>query len=183
MRELCCRCVLWRMFYSERGYCEKKKRKIQRVCCRLYPFILLDNKKEGPDNFSGGHSPHWVNHIHMCLYCIMYLLCFISTFVYFISPRSYFTNITPWYFLQFHHPNRVQPVRTLFLLLMCYLTTCGFFPNEWMLGRRLIPLQSFQLAHNLILSLNKLSIHLIKILGYEINWVRYIVCSFFFPLV
>jgi hypothetical protein len=48
------------------------------VCCRLYPFILLDNKKEGPGNFSGGRSPHWVNHVYMCLYCIVYLLCFIS---------------------------------------------------------------------------------------------------------
>jgi hypothetical protein len=53
------------------------------VCCRLYPFILLDNKKEGPANFSGGRSPHWVNHVYMCLYCIVYLLCFISTFVLF----------------------------------------------------------------------------------------------------
>jgi hypothetical protein len=33
-----------RILYSERGYCERKKRKLQRVCCRLYPFILLDNK-------------------------------------------------------------------------------------------------------------------------------------------
>jgi hypothetical protein len=31
--------------YSERGYCEKKKRQLERVCCRLYPFILLDNNK------------------------------------------------------------------------------------------------------------------------------------------
>jgi hypothetical protein len=53
------------------------------VCCRLYPFILLDNKKEGPGNFSGGRSPHWVNHVYLCLYCIVYLLCFISTFVLF----------------------------------------------------------------------------------------------------
>jgi hypothetical protein len=30
----------------------------------------LDNKKEGPGNFSGGCSPHWVNHVYLCLYCI-----------------------------------------------------------------------------------------------------------------
>jgi hypothetical protein len=67
----------------ERGDCERKKRKLQWVCCRLYPFILLDNNKEGPNNFSGGRSPHWVNHVYMCLYCIVYLLCFISAFVLF----------------------------------------------------------------------------------------------------
>jgi hypothetical protein len=72
-----------RILYSERGDCERKKRKLQRVCFRLYPFILLDNKKEGPDNFFGGCSPHWVNHVYLCLYCIVYLLCFISAF-YFI---------------------------------------------------------------------------------------------------
>jgi hypothetical protein len=83
MRELYCGCVLSRILYSERGDCERKKRKLQWVCCRLYPFILLDNKKEGPGNFSGGRSPHWVNHVYLCLYCIVYLLCFISTFVLF----------------------------------------------------------------------------------------------------
>ena len=27
--------------------CERVKRNLQWLCCRLYPFILLDNKKEG----------------------------------------------------------------------------------------------------------------------------------------
>jgi hypothetical protein len=58
MRELYCGCVLLRILYSERGDCERKKRKLQQVCCRLYPFILMNNKKEGPDIFSSGHSPH-----------------------------------------------------------------------------------------------------------------------------
>jgi hypothetical protein len=66
MRELYCGYVLSRMLYSE--------------SCRLYPFIFLDNKKEGPGNFSSGCSPHWVNHVFMCLYCVVYLLCFISAF-------------------------------------------------------------------------------------------------------
>jgi hypothetical protein len=83
MRELYCGCVSLRILYSEIGYCERKKRKLQRLCCRLYPFILLDNKKEEPRNFSGGRSPHWVNQVYMFLYCIMYLLCFISAFVLF----------------------------------------------------------------------------------------------------
>jgi hypothetical protein len=48
------------------------------VCCRLYPFICWIIIKEGPRNFSGGRSPHWVNHVYLCLYCIVYLLCFIS---------------------------------------------------------------------------------------------------------
>jgi hypothetical protein len=52
-----------------------KKRKLQRVCCRLYPFICWIIIKEGPGNFSGGRSPHWVNHVNLCLYCIVYLLC------------------------------------------------------------------------------------------------------------
>jgi hypothetical protein len=65
------------MVVYECDYC------ILREFCRLYPCILLDNKKEGPSNFSGGCSPHKGNHIYLCLYCIMYILCFISTFVLF----------------------------------------------------------------------------------------------------
>jgi hypothetical protein len=93
MRELYCGCVSFRILYSRRGDCESKKRKLEWVCCRLYPFILLDNKKEGPANFSGGRSPHWVNHVYLCLYCIVYLLCFISTFVlfYFSSDPVFLT--------------------------------------------------------------------------------------------
>ena len=34
--------------------------------CRLYPFICWIIIKEGPDNFSGGRSPHWVNHVNLC---------------------------------------------------------------------------------------------------------------------
>jgi hypothetical protein len=61
-------------------------------CCRLYPFICWIIIKEGPGNFSGGRSPHWVNHINLCLSCIVCLLCFVSAFFYFIAPRSYFSN-------------------------------------------------------------------------------------------
>jgi hypothetical protein len=42
----------------------------------------MDNKKEGPGNLFGGCSPHWVNHVYLCLYCIVYLMCFISPFVF-----------------------------------------------------------------------------------------------------
>jgi hypothetical protein len=62
--------------------------KLKRVCCRLYPLILLDNKKEGLDNFTGGCSPHWVNHVYLCLYCIVYLLCFIFAFVFILLPHD-----------------------------------------------------------------------------------------------
>jgi hypothetical protein len=34
-----CGYVLLKILYSKRGYCERKKRKLQWVCCRLYPFI------------------------------------------------------------------------------------------------------------------------------------------------
>jgi hypothetical protein len=45
-------------------------------CCRLYPFICWIIIKEGPGNFSGGRSPHWVNHCKSprCLSCIVCLL-------------------------------------------------------------------------------------------------------------
>jgi hypothetical protein len=51
--------------------------------CRLYPFIWWIIIKEGPDNFSDGRNPHWVNHVNLCLSCIVCLLCFVSTFVLF----------------------------------------------------------------------------------------------------
>jgi hypothetical protein len=52
-------------------------------CCRLYPFICWIIIKEGPGNFSGGRIPHWVNHVNLCLSCIVCLLCFVSAFVLF----------------------------------------------------------------------------------------------------
>jgi hypothetical protein len=45
-------------------------------CCRLYPFICWIIIKEGLGNFSGGRSRHWVNHVNLCLSCIVCLLCF-----------------------------------------------------------------------------------------------------------
>ena len=30
------------VYYSERRDYERAKRKLQRICCRLYPFSLLD---------------------------------------------------------------------------------------------------------------------------------------------
>jgi hypothetical protein len=83
MRELYYGYVLLRILYSERGYYDIKKMKLHRVHCRLYPFILIDNKKEGPVNFSSLHSPHWVNHVYLCLYFVVYLPFFISQFVLF----------------------------------------------------------------------------------------------------
>jgi hypothetical protein len=39
-------------YYSERGDYERVKRKLHQICCRLYPFILLDEIKERIGNFS-----------------------------------------------------------------------------------------------------------------------------------
>jgi hypothetical protein len=64
-------------------------------CCRLYPFICWIIIKEGPGNFSGGRRPHWVNHVNLCLSCIMCLLWFLFLHLfYFITPRSCFSNRT-----------------------------------------------------------------------------------------
>jgi hypothetical protein len=65
-------------------------------CCRLHPFICWIIIKEGPGNFSGGRSPHWVNHINLCLSCIVCLLYFVSAFVLFYCSAVLFflTNMT-----------------------------------------------------------------------------------------
>jgi hypothetical protein len=60
------------------------------VCCRLYPFILLDNKKEGPGNFSGGCSPHWVNHVYLCLYYLYIFYVLFPYLFYFIARDPFF---------------------------------------------------------------------------------------------
>jgi hypothetical protein len=68
-------------------------------CCRLYPFICWIIIKEGPGNFSGGRSPHWVNHVNLCLSCIVYLLCFVSAFVLFYCAAVLFfltIETMPW---------------------------------------------------------------------------------------
>ena len=57
---------------------------------RLYPFICWIIIKEGPGNFSGGRIPHWVNHVYPCLYCFVYLMCFISTFILFYCSTIMF---------------------------------------------------------------------------------------------
>jgi hypothetical protein len=57
-------------------------------CCRLYPFICWIIIKEGPGNFSGGRSPHWVNHVNLCLSCIVCLLCFCFCICFILLLRS-----------------------------------------------------------------------------------------------
>jgi hypothetical protein len=56
-------------------------------CIHSFCWIII---KEGPDNLFGGRSPHWVNHVYLCLYCIVYLLCFISVFVLFYCSTIMF---------------------------------------------------------------------------------------------
>ena len=100
MRALYCGCGWEWILYYERGYCEREKRELQQVCCRLYPFILLDNKKEGPGNFFGVCSPHWVSHVYVCLYYIVYIMCFISTFVLFYCSTIlfFYQDVHSWWF-------------------------------------------------------------------------------------
>jgi hypothetical protein len=52
-------------------------------CCRLYPFICWIIIKEGPGNFSGGRSPHWVNHVNLCLSCVSLVLCVLFNYLMF----------------------------------------------------------------------------------------------------
>jgi hypothetical protein len=93
MRELYCGSVLSRILYSERGDCERRKRKLQRMCCRLYPFILLDNKKEGPSNFSGERNPHWVNHVYLSLlYCVSSMFYFRICFMLLLRDPVFLTS-------------------------------------------------------------------------------------------
>jgi hypothetical protein len=83
MREMYCGYVGWQVLYSERGDCERKKRKLQRVfavgCIPSFCWIII---KKGPSNFSGGRSPQWVNHVNLSLlYCVSsvfyFRICFI----------------------------------------------------------------------------------------------------------
>jgi hypothetical protein len=79
-------------------------------CCRLYPFICWIIIKEGPGNFSGGRRPHWVNHVNLCLSCIVCLFFFFFLHLfYFIALRSYFSN-------------------THFIILVC--STCVHYTME-----------------------------------------------------
>jgi hypothetical protein len=66
-------------------------------CCRLYPFICWIIIKEGPGNFSGGRSLHWVNHVNLCLSCIVYLCVLFPHLFYFIASRSCFSNTKETY--------------------------------------------------------------------------------------
>jgi hypothetical protein len=64
-------------------------------CCRLYPFICWIIIKEGPGNFSGGRSPHWVNHVNPCLlYCVSFVFCFCICFILLLCGPIFLTVIT-----------------------------------------------------------------------------------------
>ena len=71
MRELY---YIYIYLYSEWGRERRlrEKRELQRICCRLYLFILLDNIKGRTGCFCE-HSPNWVNHIYLHLSCFMCL--------------------------------------------------------------------------------------------------------------
>ena len=65
------------VYYSERRDYERVKRKSQQICCRLYPFSLLDEIRK-VWKFLCGRSPNWVNHVYLCF-------CFICIILYIIS--------------------------------------------------------------------------------------------------
>ena len=67
-----CMCIL--RARNIHGVCEREQRILQRICCRLCLFILLDNIKEGLDVL-GGHSLNWVNHVYLCLSSFMFFVC------------------------------------------------------------------------------------------------------------
>jgi hypothetical protein len=50
-------------------------------------FIII---KEGLGNFCGGRIPHWVNHLYLCLYCIVYFSILFSHLSYFYSFEIFF---------------------------------------------------------------------------------------------
>jgi hypothetical protein len=79
--------------------------------------------KKGLDNLSGGCSPHWVNHVYLCLYCIVYILCFISTFVLF-----YFSTIL--FFQQLVSEQKVTRRKRGFLFRMGAMEKDGKFRVE-----------------------------------------------------
>jgi hypothetical protein len=115
---------------------------------------LLDNEKEGLGNFSGGSSPHSVNHIYLSLYCIVYLLCFIYTFflILFLCDHVFLTNNTflnacanlelGGYEIEQSSVNYLEKVLEIFLLLWNKLFGSGVtrvsrFGMLWtMVGRR-----------------------------------------------
>jgi hypothetical protein len=55
---------------------------------------LLDNKKEGPRNFSGGRSPHWVNHVYLVslLYCVSSVFYFHICFILLLHDPVFLTT-------------------------------------------------------------------------------------------
>jgi hypothetical protein len=50
MREMHCSYVSLKILYFERGDYERKKMKLQHVCCRLYPFICWIIKRKDLKN-------------------------------------------------------------------------------------------------------------------------------------
>ena len=82
MREMYCSYVCWRVLYSERGDCERKKRVTTGFAVGCIPSFCWIIIKKGPGNFSGGHSPHQVNHVNLCLlYFVSSMFCFFICFI------------------------------------------------------------------------------------------------------
>jgi hypothetical protein len=59
------------------------------------PSFLLDNKKEGPRNFSSGCSLHWVNHIYLSLlYYVSSMFYFYICFILLLHDHVFLTPRT-----------------------------------------------------------------------------------------
>jgi hypothetical protein len=67
-------------------------------CIPSFCWIII---KEGPGNFSGGRSPHWVNHVNLCLSCIVCLLCFVSAFVLFYCSVGHICVLSQYFLTLF----------------------------------------------------------------------------------
>jgi hypothetical protein len=92
MREMYCGYASFQILYSERGDCERNKRKLQWVCCRLYPFICWIIKRKDlaislVDIPTLGEPRIYVS----LLYCVSSMFYFHNCF-YFISLQSSLCN-------------------------------------------------------------------------------------------
>jgi len=90
-------------------------------CIPSFCWIII---KEGAGNFSGGRSPHWVNHVNLCLSCIVCLLClFVSAFVLFYCSVVLFflTHLSSVHIIAIDSHNTSQKETSI---LSLFLSSC-----------------------------------------------------------
>ena len=102
------------VYYSERRDCERAKRKLQHICCRLYPFGLLDEIERIGNCFVDVAQIGWTTYICVsvlfALFCILFPHLFYCFAILFFNTISiFFHNIFPlwgqtWCFLTEEYP-------------------------------------------------------------------------------